>query len=65
LIGASRRYDGPMGKSDRAFAFGLLALLMGLGWAPVWLISGLLWLLAVLGVFTLINRSRKALEESS
>ena len=65
LIGASRRYDGPMGKSDRAFAFGLLSLLMGLGWAPLWLISGLLWLLAVLGVFTLFNRCRKALEESS
>lgn len=30
-IGASRRYDGPMGKSDRAFLFGLLALLGGLG----------------------------------
>lgn len=33
-IGASRRYDGPMGKSDRAFAFGLLALLLGLGVRP-------------------------------
>jgi CDP-diacylglycerol--glycerol-3-phosphate 3-phosphatidyltransferase len=30
-IGATRRYDGPMGKSDRAFVFGLLALLLGLG----------------------------------
>jgi len=28
-IGASRRYDGPLGKSDRAFAFGLLGLLLG------------------------------------
>ena len=25
-IGASRRYDGPMGKSDRAFLFGALGL---------------------------------------
>ena len=33
-IGATRRYDGPMGKSDRAFAFGLLALLLGLGVSP-------------------------------
>ena len=24
-VGASRRYDGPMGKSDRAFVFGALA----------------------------------------
>src|SRR5882757_9818466 len=30
-IGASRRYDGPLGKSDRAFLFGLIALLGGLG----------------------------------
>lgn len=28
-IGAARRFDGPMGKSDRAFAFGLVALLIG------------------------------------
>ena len=27
MIGAPRRYDGPLGKSDRAFAFGLLAVL--------------------------------------
>ena len=26
-LGACRRYDGPLGKSDRAFAYGLLALL--------------------------------------
>ena len=24
MVGASRRYDGPMGKSDRAFCFGVL-----------------------------------------
>jgi len=29
-IGASRRYDGPLGKSDRAFLFGLMGLLLGL-----------------------------------
>ena len=33
-LGASRRYDGPMGKSDRAFLFGILALLLGAGVAP-------------------------------
>ena len=30
-IGAERRYDGPLGKSDRAFAFGLIAFLLGCG----------------------------------
>src|SRR5262249_16781847 len=29
-VGATRRYDGPMGKSDRAFAFGLLAVLIAI-----------------------------------
>lgn len=35
-IGAGRRYDGPMGKSERAFVFGLLALLLGLGVPAGW-----------------------------
>ena len=30
-IGSTRRYDGPMGKSDRAFAYGLLAFLLAIG----------------------------------
>ena len=29
-IGSKRRYDGPMGKSDRAFIFAVVALLLGL-----------------------------------
>jgi CDP-diacylglycerol--glycerol-3-phosphate 3-phosphatidyltransferase len=37
-IGASRRYDGPMGKSDRAFVFGALGLFAGLEVLPLrWL----------------------------
>jgi len=31
LVGALRRYDGPMGKSDRALVFGALGLYVGLG----------------------------------
>jgi len=31
MVGATRRYDGPMGKSDRAFVFGSLGLYVGLG----------------------------------
>jgi CDP-diacylglycerol--glycerol-3-phosphate 3-phosphatidyltransferase len=64
-IGASRRYDGPMGKSDRAFVFGLLALLLGLGinlqqWA-----NFALAIVAVLTAITVVNRSSKALQELS
>jgi CDP-diacylglycerol--glycerol-3-phosphate 3-phosphatidyltransferase len=63
LIGAERRYDGPMGKSDRAFAFGLLALLLAFG------IPTGLWLHLVLAAIplllalTIINRARRALAE--
>ena len=63
LVGASRRYDGPMGKSDRAFAFGLLAVLLGLGLEPgAWANAGLL-LMAMLIVTTIANRARAALNE--
>ncbi len=37
LVGGERRYDGPMGKSDRALLVGTLALLLALGLRPgVW-----------------------------
>lgn len=62
-IGAERRYDGPMGKSDRAFVFGLLALLIGLGVpAGRWLIV-IFSVIVVLLVLTIINRTRRALKE--
>lgn len=64
-IGASRRYDGPMGKSDRAFAFGLLALLLGLGVAPGRWTTAFLGIVALLAALTIINRSRRALAEPS
>ncbi len=62
-IGASRRYDGPMGKSDRAFVFGAMALVLGLG-APAgaW-IGYLLWTVNALLVWTIVNRARRALQE--
>ena len=64
-IGASRRYDGPMGKSDRAFVFGLLALLTGLGALPErWATVTLVGIGALLGV-TIINRAGRALVEST
>src|SRR5262249_6588666 len=31
MVGAARRYDGPMGKSDRALVFGALGLWIGVG----------------------------------
>ncbi len=62
-IGATRRYDGPMGKSDRAFVFGLLALLLGLGVRPGDWLLGVQVLVGSLLVVTIIRRARRALAE--
>jgi CDP-diacylglycerol--glycerol-3-phosphate 3-phosphatidyltransferase len=62
-IGASRRYDGPFGKSDRALAFGALGLAIGLG-APrgAW-IEWMLMVMAALSVLTIVNRVRRGLRD--
>ncbi|MBP0618698.1 CDP-alcohol phosphatidyltransferase family protein [Cupriavidus consociatus] len=64
LAGASRRYDGPLGKSDRAFAVGAIALWAGLGLgfggAASWL-----WLaLSLLSLYTIANRVRRGVAEA-
>ncbi|WP_047290132.1 MULTISPECIES: CDP-alcohol phosphatidyltransferase family protein [Pseudomonas] len=63
MVGASRRYDGPMGKSDRAFILGVLATGIALGWLSALWINGVLALVAALLVYTLINRVRQGLKE--
>lgn len=65
MVGASRRYDGPLGKSDRAFVLGSVGLLLGLGVAPGPWLDGLWFLLCVLLGLTIINRVRKALKEAA
>lgn len=62
LVGSERRYDGPMGKSDRACVFGAFGLLFGLGWVPGVVGSALAWLVALLALLTLLRRARLALE---
>src|SRR5262245_25669995 len=56
-VGASRRYDGPMGKSDRAFVFGALALWLGLGLPSGLWIDFLLWAVVLLLAVTIFNRA--------
>lgn len=63
-VGASRRYDGPMGKSDRAFVFGVLALLVATDHTPPWL-AWVMPLVAVLIVLNIVNRIRQALREAA
>jgi CDP-diacylglycerol--glycerol-3-phosphate 3-phosphatidyltransferase len=61
LAGAERRYDGPLGKSDRAFAFGALGLWVGLLLPmPDWLFW-LMPLLAILSAATVWNRVRRGI----
>jgi len=62
-IGAARRYDGPMGKSDRAVVFGSLGLLLGMGVNLAHWANGLMMVTVVLLVITIINRAKRALEE--
>ena len=61
VISGERRYDGPMGKSDRAFVFGFICLLLGLGVeAGLWT-TALLVISSILGSLTVINRAKGAL----
>ena len=62
-IGAARRYDGPMGKSDRAAVFGLLCVLIGLGVSPRPWLDWALYAVLALSCLTILNRARRALAE--
>lgn len=64
MIKASRRYDGPLGKSDRAFAFGLLAVLIGVGITPGLWSSVYLAVLLALSATTVLNRARRIVAEA-
>ncbi len=64
-IGAQRRYDGPMGKSDRATVYGALGLLLGLGFQPAGWMVWAQWIIAALLVVTVFNRARRALQTGS
>ncbi len=60
-IGSERRYDGPMGKSDRAFAFGVICLTLGLGVQPGHWLRVALYIILALAIATILNRCSKAL----
>ncbi len=62
-IGAQRKYEGPMGKSDRAFVFGCIGMMLGLGVSPQPWFEYLMIIMLVLLLITIINRSKKALSE--
>ncbi|QAU33178.1 CDP-alcohol phosphatidyltransferase family protein [Janthinobacterium sp. 17J80-10] len=64
VTGGGRRYDGPLGKSDRAFLFGALGLLIGAGAPALSFLNPVLVLAAVLLAWTCINRVRQALRHA-
>ncbi|MBG6447737.1 CDP-alcohol phosphatidyltransferase family protein [Pseudomonas aeruginosa] len=63
MVGASRRYDGPMGKSDRALCFGVIGAGVASGRLPLAWIDWLMLLIAALLLLTIGNRVRQGLAE--
>lgn len=62
--GQTRRYDGPLGKSDRAFLFGVLGLVYTfVPYLPGWL-YWLAWVIIALLVMTCVKRVRAGLAET-
>jgi CDP-diacylglycerol--glycerol-3-phosphate 3-phosphatidyltransferase len=61
-LGATRRYDGPMGKSDRALVVGLLTFLLALGLPGGGWLNLAFVLAAVLAALGARNRAVAALE---
>ena len=62
-LGASRHYEGPMGKSDRAFVIGALGLITFLIPAALSAWSWIFSIAALLTALTCLNRIRRALNE--
>lgn len=72
LIGQERRYDGPMGKSDRAFWFSLITVIIVI--FPVfntnlqflgYICNGILSLMGLLLALTIYNRIKNSLKTAS
>ena len=64
MIGVKRCYAGPLGKSDRAFSFGLFAVLLAVGltpggWSTLYLVA-----LLLLSALTMLNRARAVVGEA-
>jgi CDP-diacylglycerol--glycerol-3-phosphate 3-phosphatidyltransferase len=64
MVGVKRNYAGPLGKSDRALAFGLLAVLIGMGLTPGLWSTLYLAALLLLGALTIFNRGRRIVVEA-
>ncbi|MEB3047638.1 CDP-alcohol phosphatidyltransferase family protein [Rhizobium mulingense] len=63
-VGASRRYDGPLGKSDRAVLFGALGIYVGVGGGFAGWTSWLWAVVALFLIWTIINRISAGIREA-
>ncbi|AYO54304.1 CDP-alcohol phosphatidyltransferase family protein [Acinetobacter wuhouensis] len=72
LIGQERRYDGPMGKSDRAFWLSLITVIIVI--FPIfstnlqllgWICNGILCLIGLLLILTIYNRIKNSLKSTT
>ncbi|MBG7301906.1 CDP-alcohol phosphatidyltransferase family protein [Pseudomonas aeruginosa] len=63
MVGAARRDDGPLGKSDRALCFGVIGAGVASGLWPLAWIDWLMLLIAALLLLTIGNRVRQGLAE--
>ena len=61
--GKTRRYDGPLGKSDRAFLFGVLGLVYVFVPTLPDFLYGLLWVVIILLIVTCVKRVKSGLAE--
>ncbi|URL03049.1 CDP-alcohol phosphatidyltransferase family protein [Avibacterium sp. 20-126] len=65
IYGKTRRYDGPLGKSDRAFLFGGLGLIYTfMPTLPSWL-YGIAWLVVIGLILTCVKRVKAGLNEGA
>lgn len=61
-VGSKRRYEGPMGKSDRAFIFGAVGLLLGCGFNISSVVNLVFVVVLLMLLVTMVNRTRSALQ---
>ncbi|MFY2152856.1 CDP-alcohol phosphatidyltransferase family protein [Mammaliicoccus sciuri] len=63
VIGSSRRYDGPMGKSDRAFIVGFISFLIFVHLNIIPYLHFVFYVCSILMLINIYNRITKGLKE--
>lgn len=64
VVGNGRRYDGPMGKSDRAFVISCLSILLAFRIINEKIVNIIFIIMIILLNYTIFNRIKNCLKES-